>query len=154
MCIMAIGAVLGAASSIMSGVMQANAQEAQAAVYERQAEIEADKGRYEAGMEQDRVKKMVGENRAAALASGLALSGSPADVILDNTTEGEMDVQAIKYGAEIKSSNYKMQAGIARMRAGQAMAGGVIGALSPLIRGGRTFFKGGAFRDRAVNAYA
>lgn len=141
-----VGAILGAAASVAQGAMAAQAHSAQAAIYERQAEIENDRGEYEAGLQRDRAKQVLGSNRATALANGLALEGTPDEVILDSTVESELDVAAIRYGAEIKSGNYRMQAGVSRMQAGQAMAGGLIGGLSPLIKGvGKTFMGRSSF---------
>nr|WP_319485666.1 hypothetical protein [uncultured Cohaesibacter sp.] len=141
-----VGAIIGAAASVMQGAMAAQSANAQAAVYDRQAQMERDKGEYEAGLQDKALTRTLGKNRATALANGLALVGTPADVIADNAVEGALDVQAIRYGAEVNATNYEMQADVSRMQGRQAMAGGVFGAISPIIKGvSKTFMGGGAY---------
>lgn len=133
-----LGAVVSAAGSLFSGMMQAQAYKAQAAQHERQAQIERDRGIFESQRERERHRRIAGEQRAAYLASGVALEGTPTDVIIDSGQENEIDVQTIKYGAQIREDNERFSAQMARMNAGHAMAGGAIGALSPLIGGFRS----------------
>ena len=130
-----IGAVVSAAGSLMSGMMQAQSYKAQAKVQERQADIERQKGDFEAQRERERFRRVSGRQRASYLSSGVSLDGSPTDVIVDSAMENEIDVAAIRYGANIREDNFRSSAQISRMNAGNAMMGGVIGSLSPLIGG-------------------
>lgn len=138
MCGPLIGAIVSAAGSLFSGMMQAQSYKAQAAQMERQAQIERQRGEFESQRERERHRRVAGEQRAAYLASGVALEGTPTDVIIDSGQENEIDIQTIKYGAKIRADNYSYSARIAKMNAGHAMAGGAIGALSPLIGGFRS----------------
>ena len=133
-----IGAAVSAAGSLYSGMMQAQAANAQAEQFERQAQIERDRGAFEAQRERERFRRVAGEQRAGFLQSGVLLDGTPTEVLVDSALENEIDVQTIRYGAQIRSDNYAFSARMARMNASHAMAGGAIGALSPLVGGFRS----------------
>lgn len=144
-----IGAFVSAAGTLYSGISQAQASRAQAAQASRQAQIERDRGLFESQRERERHRRIAGQQRAGFLASGVALEGSPTDVIIDSGQENQIDIEAIKYGARIREDNLRFSAQVARRNASQSLAGGVIGALSPLIgafdapKGGATTLKTG-----------
>lgn len=135
MCLPLIGAVVSAVGTIASAQAQAASYKAQAAYSERQALMTQQKGAYDArqlGRQHDRA---LGEMRSQYLGSGIALEGSALDVLEDSATQASLDEQAIKYGAQVQSDNYRFQASLARMNARNAMTGGVLGALATGING-------------------
>ncbi len=128
-----IGAFVSAAGTLYSGISQAQAARAQAAQFERQAQIERDRGLFESQRERERHRRIAGLQRASFLASGVALEGSPVDVVVDSALENQIDIEAIKYGARLREDNYRFSAQTARRNASQSLVGGVIGSLTPLI---------------------
>jgi len=138
MCVMAlgiIGAVVGAAGSIMSGMMAAQASRAQADAYTRQAALERQQAAFNAQQQEDKAIKLISAQRSAYLSAGVSLQGTPTDVLLDTTQQSNLDTQAIKYNGAIKEQNFLMQARALQVKAQGQQAGGFFGALSPLIKG-------------------
>lgn len=133
MCIDPISMVamgVSAAGSLYSGYTQSQSYNAQGQYADRQSELAREKGAYEASQQERENTQRLASMRGQYLSSGIALSGSAADVLQDSATQASLDEQAIRYGAEIESDNYKYQANLARSNAKSAMAGGVMGALS------------------------
>lgn len=131
MCIPAIGligTIISAAGSIVSGA-QAQAQaNAQARAYEQQAQADSQAAGYEAQRERRQQELRLANARAQVGASGVAMSGSPTEVLVANAREGELDIQAIRYGSQIRQNNLRTQADISRMQGKSAMAAGIINA--------------------------
>lgn len=142
MCLPVLGAVVGLAGSIVSGVaaagqmeQQAENQRAQAKMQERQAEISQKTGEYEIERTKDTVRRTTGAQRAGFSANGLGLQGSAADVIADTTQEGALDIAAIKWNSELKSDNSKYEARISRMNAENASNAAGLAFLAPVLGG-------------------
>ncbi len=130
--------IVGAAVSAVGAIQSANAQaaglEAQAEYNKRQALIESDSGRYEAGRTVDKGKRIIGEQIVGFARAGLMPSvGSASDVAKDTQTEIGLDVASIKYGAKIRSSNFNHQAKIDKMNAGLTKQGGIINAVTGMV---------------------
>jgi hypothetical protein len=130
-----IGAVVGAAGSLMSGMMAAQASQQQANAYARQAALERQQAAFNADQQEAKAIKLISSQRTAFLGAGVSLAGTPTDVLVDTTNQTDLDVQAIKYNGEIKAQNFEMQAAALRTKAEGQQIGGVFGALSPLIKG-------------------
>lgn len=126
-------ALVSAAGSAVSGIQGYQSSKAQAKFQERQAQIERDKGAYEASRQRDANKRAIASQRAGYLSSGIALEGSALAVIEDSTLEGSLDEQAIRYGAGIRSDNNRFGASMSRMNATSQLVGGAIGVVSPFI---------------------
>lgn len=150
MCVPMLGAIVGAAGSIFSGMAQGAAYDGQAAAYkaqkkamEYQATSEANAGSYESGIKLDEGKRLVGKQVTALAASGVDVaSGTPGDIITDSASNVNMDVAAIRHNWQDKAnlSTYnakiaKLNAKVASNNADMARIGGVIGAISPIVRG-------------------
>ena len=125
-----IGAGVSAAGSIASASAQSASYKAQAAYADRQAQMAAEKGNYDANLQSRSSDRQLASMRGQYLSSGIALSGSAIDVLQDSATEASLDEQAIRYGSQVDSDNYRFQAGLARSNAKSAMTGGYLGALA------------------------
>lgn len=90
----------------------------------------AEKGNYDANLQSRSSDRQLASMRGQYLSSGIALSGSAIDVLQDSATEASLDEQAIRYGAQVQSDNYRFQSGLARSNAKSAMTGGYMGALA------------------------
>jgi multidrug efflux pump subunit AcrA (membrane-fusion protein) len=134
-----IGAGVSAIGSIASANAQANAQEQQAAYYDRQAERERKKGAYESAREDRKNRKIAGSQRNRAANSGLSMDTFEA-VMDDTLIEGNLDEQAIRYSAETQAQSLNEQAAIKRSEAGATRQAGMFGAISPMIKSVGTMF--------------
>lgn len=150
MCLPAVGAVVGLAGSVASGIGAAGqakaaqaSHEAQAKLQERQAAINVETGEYEAARVQDTVRRVTGAQRAGFAAGGIALQGSAADVIADTAQEGALDVAAIKWNSELKADNLKYESRISKMNADSAGRSVGLAFLAPVLGGVAKF--SGAF---------
>lgn len=150
MCVPLLGAVIGAAGSIFSGMAASAAAQGQSAVYraekkalQMQAQSENNAGSYESAMKADEGKRLLGKQVTALAATGLDVStGTPGEIITDSASAVNMDVAAIRHNWQDKSNltmyNSKiagLNAKIASNNAKMAMIGGAVGALSPLVSG-------------------
>lgn len=140
------GAGLSAVGTIASAQAQSQGMKAQAAFNERQATMEQQRAAYEAQRERENAQRLMARQRAGYLSSGLALEGTPTAVIADTAAETAMDIAAIQYGGQVRSGNYRAQAGIDRANARSASTAGFIGAGSSLLSG--------IARTRLNNPYA
>lgn len=128
----AAGAGVGAYSAIEQG-KQAEAAGKYNAKVQRNNAVTA---RNQANFEADRIRKrnrlVAGKQRANYLKSGIDLSGSAEDVILDSAIEGELDVAAAQYAgasaaqSQVARARLSEYEGRAAGRAGYVRAGGAI----------------------------
>jgi len=178
----AIGTAISVAASIQQSQAQAAQQEYQAKIARRNSELAEQQASaqrmqgYEE-MQNERLKtaRLIGQQRAQAGASGVAVdSGSFLDVAEDTAARGEIGaINAYHkgldagYNSEIQAWNYESQAAGYDYAAGQAQSSGVLSAIGQGIGGiadmGSTWAKfsdtptgGGGksqYWDRALNAY-
>jgi hypothetical protein len=133
---------LGLASTAISAagmVMQGKQAEAmanyQAKAYEQQAAADQQASAYEASRERHKQELLQANARAQVGASGVALAGSPTEVLVANAREGELDLQAIRYGSQLRQNNLRTQAGISRFSGKQAKTASMIGAAGAVVGG-------------------
>jgi len=143
-----IGAAVGAAGSIFSGMASAAAYNGQAAAYkaqkkamEYQAQSEANAGAYESAIALDKGKRLVGQQVTALASNGVDITaGSSGDLIADSASSVNMDVAAIRHNWQDKAnlSGYSakiagMNAQMAKQNARTAMIGGFINAAGSAV---------------------
>lgn len=150
MCNPAIGLVLGLAGGVLQGIGGAQAHQNNANSYLMQAEglerdiaTERESSAYEIAAKRLTVARTQGEARAGYAASGLALSGSAADVLRDSALQGDMDVEAIRWNSANKVAGLKYQQQMYRYNAGQEKAAAPLAFVTPIISGAARF--GGSF---------
>lgn len=138
-----VGALMTVGSTVMSAMaasQQADAQKKAAdynrAIEERNAKILRQQA--ESDMEDKRTKnnEQLGAMRAAYGASGLAMSGTPLDVLADSATTGEYDAQKIKYKGDLQALGHSDKANLYAMEADSAEASKGIGVLGAIFKGG------------------
>jgi hypothetical protein len=122
---MAVAAVASAAMSAAGAIQAGQAQKKMAQYNARVAE---DTARYQAERQQDKVQRLMGAARVAVNKSGIAMSGSPLDVLADSAMQSELDHQAILRQG-------KAQAAMDRYQGGQAARAGYFGAATALLSG-------------------
>lgn len=150
MCVPApVIAVAGIAGSVIQGVGAAQASKANAASMEaravmndRQAELEAETGEYEAARLREVITRALGGQRAAYAANGIALTGSAAEIIHQTAMEGALDVEAIRWNSQLRQDNQKYEGRINRANAKAERSAAPLNFLAPVI-GGVARFGGG-----------
>jgi hypothetical protein len=129
------GSAVSAGGALMQGKQAQAMAEMQAQVYKRQALQESQASAYERDRERHRQELAQSAARAQAGASGVALTGSPAEVLSANARQGELDVQAMRYGTQLRSNALNTQAGISQFSGKQARQASYIAGASTLLSG-------------------
>lgn len=133
---MAVSAGLNAFGSLAKGRSDANAANYNAGLNDLNAGIALQQGESDA-VQAGRLNFMrLSAARAAYGASGVTSEGSPLDVLESVASQGELDVQNIRYKAKLKSLGYSTSAGLDRMRADTAETQALFGAAASSLRGG------------------
>jgi hypothetical protein len=126
---------LSAVGSIMQGNQAAAAGAAQQASYDQAAENERLASGYEATRVADRNRRASSAALTQVAGSGVALTGSPTEVLADNAIQSQMDIDAIRFGSQIKQGNLRMQGDLAMMQGQQRQTAGYIGAATNVASG-------------------
>lgn len=132
----ALGLVASVGGSLAGAKASENVSNYNVKVAENNATAERQRAAYDAGLQRDQVRRVVGAQRAAGAASGLDItSGTPVAVLGDTAKQGELDVLARLYSGESAATAYQNDA--RRMKAeGRAQKqAGFINAGTSLLSG-------------------
>ncbi len=129
------GTGISMAGSLAQGQQAAQMSEYQARAQEQQAEADAQATAFEIQRERRRQELLAANARAQVGASGVALQGSPTEVLLSNARENELDLQAIRYGGQLRQNNMRTQAQITRYSGQQAKTASIFSAGSQFVSG-------------------
>lgn len=130
-----IGAVVQGIGAKASSDREAANLTAQANAKRRQASITQTTGAYQAQRKQEEVDRTLGQNRAAYSGSGVALSGTPADVIAENAVEGALDVAAIRWNSGMEATTQRYNASVDDVSAKATKKAGNLAFITPIIGG-------------------
>lgn len=145
MTMMLVGStVLSVAGSVMEGTAADAAGKMQNKAYEQQSQADAQASAFEIAREKKKQELAAGAARAQVGASGVALIGSPTDVLVDQAGQGQLDIEAIKYGSQLRQNQLNTQGKIAIMQGKQAKTAGYINAGINIFKGGSSIY------DRSV----
>lgn len=136
------GTAMSAISSIGQGAAQAQAARYNADVASNQAmwsdynaKVATQNAAENARQLREQRYRQIGTQRATMGASGVALTGSPLDVLTDSIANTEADAARLIYGGEAEATGLRNQAAGARAQAsfasgqaGQATTAGYLGA--------------------------
>lgn len=135
-------AAVGLFGSVLSGIgakAQSNQEaanlRAQGDAQRRQAAIIQTTGAYKAQRKQEEVDRVLGQQRAAYAGSGVALSGTPQDVIDDSATEGALDVAAIRWNSNMEATSQRHNADVSYASAKATKKAGNLAFITPIIGG-------------------
>ncbi len=132
----AVGTGVSALGQYRQGQATEAAQEYNAKVSEANAEAIKAKAAYEEDISRDKLKRLMGTQRALYGKAGVDISsGSPLLVLADTAAQGEKEALAIRYGGDVEATQQKNQARLQRLYGKSAYSSGLIGA-------GSTFFSG------------
>jgi hypothetical protein len=143
------GGYLGAEGARAEGNAKQQAAEANASLMEvraleaeRNRGIALDKAQMEVRDAKVKNRAMLGSIRAAYGASGLAMDGSPLDVIQATATEQELDVEKILYRGDVEAigltdqaTSFRTQANIYRMGGNAAQIAAGYNAATSILAG-------------------
>jgi hypothetical protein len=145
---------VAAGGQLFNGMQQQQAYQQQAAFSERQATMEGQRGAYESARTREQNDRKLAAMRGSYLSSGIALEGSPSEVIADSADQASLDEQAIRYGARVRAGNLQFEARQARSNAGTAMMGAVLGAVGTTLGGVSDYRDFQSRRTFITNPYA
>ena len=138
----AVGAIQQANSAKASANYNAQVQENNAKVAERNRTMALDQTESEANQKQREIRRTLSTIRANYGKSGLDMAGSALDVLEDSAIEGALDVQTIRYQGDVRAQGYTDEAiaqrngaELSRMNAKAQGKAGAIGAASSLLGG-------------------
>lgn len=139
----AIAAVLASVAAAGVGtyaaVQQGKAADAQGKYNQKIAQNNATSAMQQAKFEADRIKKrnrlLRGKQRANYLKSGIDLSGSAEDVMMDSAIEGALDVAAAQYAGATQSQAYSTRGKLAAIQGTNAKRGSYYQAAGTLLSG-------------------
>ncbi len=132
----AVGTGVSALGQIQKGKTEKAAGEYNARVSEANAAAIEKKTVYEEEQSRDKLKRLMGTQRALYAKAGVDItSGSPLLVLADTAAEGEKEAKMIRYGGDVEATQQKNQARLQRLYGSSAYSSGLIGA-------GSTFFSG------------
>ncbi len=134
MCNPIIGAVVSAAGTLFSAVQQSGESRTQARIARNNALVERQRNESETRRARQLQSRRISSRRVQSLASGIAIEGSPAEVIVRDIGDSELDIRARKFESEVRARNQEAQASLASSRANAQIVGGAFGAITPLIR--------------------
>ena len=127
-----VAAAVTAVSTISSAQQAKKSAETNAQIAERNAEIAKQKASADAAAQNRMSRQHIGAMEANYSASGVALEGSPLEVIEQSTRDAELDRLNILYGGEVRANNYGTEASIQNARGSNAMTSGYLSAASSL----------------------
>lgn len=130
------GAALSGVGSIVGGIAQSNAMEAQAKAAERQASEERAASQREAIQRSKEARLVMSRQQAVAASSGAgATDPTVLKLMGDVAGQGYVNSQAAIYEGESRGRALEDQAAISRMQGRQARLSGFIGAGTSILSG-------------------
>lgn len=135
-----VSTAVSAVGAITGAISQSRAAKFNAQLAERNAVIAGQQTQAELAMQRRHAAKAIGGMRAAYGASGVAMEGSPLDVLEDSVAQAELERQNIGYQGVLRAQGYQVDASLSRAGARNAAAGGYMNAASSLLSGGAQIY--------------
>lgn len=129
------GTAVSAFGQISQGNTAAEMGKLQNQAYQQNAKSVETASAFEQLQERRKQELAAGNARAQVGASGVALEGSPSEVLIANAGQGELDIQAIQFGSKVKSNQLRTQGALAEFSGGKAQQAGYIAGASTLLTG-------------------
>jgi hypothetical protein len=134
---LAVAAVAGGVAKSVGDYQQGQAVKRQdyanAGIEESAAADSRLRGQTAAGQVRMHANSSINQEKAQVGASGIALAGSPMDVLSDKRWLSELDAQTVTASAGREAAGHSAQAGNMRTAGNNAEAAGEIGAVTDLI---------------------
>lgn len=142
--LLATAAVVGAASSVASGVMAQSASRKEASAMRSQGELAAQEAGIEAQRRADEVRRLSKKQKLAFIKNGVTLEGSPLLTIDETKRQGQEEVNAIMRRGYAINSLYNQRADIADREGRAQFIGGIGSGISSLGMFGASIYSAGS----------
>ncbi|WP_287223085.1 hypothetical protein [Mesorhizobium sp.] len=147
------GTALSAGGALMQGQQQQQMANMQAKAYEQQAQADQQASAFEQAQERKKQDLLQAQARAQVGASGVAVTGSPTEVMAANAAQNQLDLKAIQYGSQLRQNSLNTQADISRFSGKQAKTASTFEAGGNIFGGLRSIkFGNSAFSPNASAA--
>lgn len=146
--LMAVGAAASFSSAMNRADSAKSTAEYNANIARSNAAATRQQGDANAAAQQRKARLAIGQARAGFGASGVALEGSPIDVLEQSAASAELDRQNILYGSETRARAYETQAGMELWQGEQQASQAKSAAWAGLFKAGGSMFSsmgGGMF---------
>jgi len=131
MCTLALaGAGLQGISAVMGLQAKAANSKMQQALSDRQAKIEDATGLYNATRHEEKINQVLGQQVAAAGASGMS---TDTEVAADTLSEGDLDIRAIRWQSNLAADTNRFEAKMHGVNAKQSRSAMPFAFAAPLI---------------------
>lgn len=147
--ISAAGMAATAVSAVSSLRAQEKNSEMQADAADRQAKIERSTGKYNADRREEEVERVLGQQSAAAGASGMGFDDAVGNETL---IEGDLDVRAIRWQSNLAAETSEFEARGHRFNAKQSRKAMPLAFAAPILGGMGGMFGGGAAATAGAGA--
>lgn len=133
---MVLGTVMSAAGAQQDGRDRKAAADFNASVADRNAGIARAQAAQDAAQQQRDARRQMGAISAGYGASGVAVEGSPLEVLASSAYQAELDRQTIIYKGELRAMGYQDESTLERFGGETALAAGDRKAASTILLGG------------------
>lgn len=113
--------ILKVAGILMNGQSQASADKYNASIAEQNSTGALEQAQASAIIQQETAKRQIGATVAAYGASGIAMEGTPLDVLANSASVAERDRQTVLYKGQLQAAGYQDQAQLDRAAASNAL---------------------------------
>jgi len=138
------GLALSMGSTIYGAVAAKDAADEQAALQDKQAQMELEAAQAEAGQIREKARRLKASQRAGLASAGVALDGGTPDALLDETTRlSEQDAMAALSGGTNRAALLKDSASISRSKGNSALISGGLSAAGNFVSGLSSINKAG-----------
>lgn len=138
------GTAMSAIGSIREGQQQKRLFGAQATLFEREAVQARERAEAQAAVLSRRAFRARGARTAAISGSGVALRGTPLDLIADAALVDELTIANARFEGAVQANLARTRAAISRFQGAAAAQAGFFDAIGDVILGG-AFLAGGGF---------
>lgn len=138
--LLGVSTAISAGGSVLGGMEESRAQEANARVAEANAQRTAALGAQNEAVARREARQLEGQSIANVGASGITLSGSALDYTIDQQIEAETAALQQRYAATDQANAYKQEANASRRAGKNALTSGVLGGAAQLIGGGANIY--------------
>lgn len=130
------GGAVSAYGQLYQGEASAAAAEFNAQIAEQNAIDSIARAKEEERRHRVMARKQIGDMRASFGASGVAMEGSPLEVMQESAANAELDALSIRHEGEARATAFRNEARLARFGGQTARTAGQIGAVSSLLMAG------------------
>lgn len=131
-----LGVGISAYGSYREGQDAAEASEYNARIAREEAALVEQAGALEVSRQRTQVERLIGSQRAITAGSGIELTGSALDIMINTAAEGELDAQILEYNTKIQASRFRSQSARDLELAGASRVSGVLKAGSTILTQG------------------